>query len=162
VRYRAFGRTAAKGAVASFTADFAALLPLGTGAQEAVDWTATTVFLLSCAALVTWVILNLGRPAEESGAVCREAAGEDLTAGQYEAAVRRAAAAGTLSVNGRRCVSRSPVTPRHMTGLTATARVTKSECDGCGAPLDVAWCASAAPYLCGECQGNHYFRKYGL
>lgn len=35
--------------------------------------------------------------------------------------------------------------------LSGTGRISKSECDGCGVPMDVAWCMPSASYLCGHC-----------
>jgi hypothetical protein len=42
-----------------------------------------------------------------------------------------------------------------VTGVTAGGareRHVKSACDGCGVPLDVAWCAPGVPYLCIPCR----------
>lgn len=61
------------------------------------------------------------------------------------AAVRRAYQAGTLSVNGRRYAGPPPP------GYGRGSRVSKSECDECGAPMDVAWCGPETPYLCQQC-----------
>lgn len=81
--------------------------------------------------------------------------------GPAYAAMRRAAMAGTYSVNGVRQESAQLSGPGSLTsaggrmpraGLAAPGRISKSECDGCGALLDVAWCAHSTPYLCRPCR----------
>jgi hypothetical protein len=93
------------------------------------------------------------------------------------AAFRRAWAADTVSVNGLRYlgpplvitpargiqvppdVMFKPCQAEHQSARgvdMATGevleRVVKSECDGCGVPLDVAWCTPGVPYLCWSCR----------
>jgi hypothetical protein len=157
VRYRTLGCVAVKGAGLSFLADFAAFLPVGTWTQAAIDWVTFVVFLMSCAALLTWVSLNLGvRPAREVPGPGRreereEASARLAAAGQAMEALRVAMLAGTYSVNGQRYVSPHPVRARQPHLPVAGGRVVKSECDECGVPLDVAWCTPGTPYLCGRC-----------
>lgn len=82
------------------------------------------------------------------------------------AAMRRAAMAGTLSVNGVRCDAAHLSGPGSLSGaggrvpragLGTSGRISKSECDGCGAPLDVAWCAPGVLYLCPGCREQEFF-----
>jgi hypothetical protein len=54
----------------------------------------------------------------------------------WQKTVGRALAAGTLSINGVPYPG---------------GRVSKSECEGCGRLLDIAWCTPDTPYLCPYC-----------
>jgi hypothetical protein len=76
-------------------------------------------------------------------------------------AMRRAAMAGTYSVNGVRQESAHLSGPGSLSsaggrtlpaGLAAPGRISKSGCDWCGVPLDVAWCVTWTPYLCPPCR----------
>jgi len=81
-------------------------------------------------------------------------------------AMQQAMLAGTYSVNGVRYQAAHLSGPGSLSStdgkalpgrLAPPGRVSKSECDGCGYPLDVAWCAPGASYLCRTCREREIF-----
>jgi hypothetical protein len=72
------------------------------------------------------------------------------------AAIRQAVQGGTFSMNG----VRYPPDPAALAGggtftrPLPDGRISKSECDGCGDLLDVAWCTPGTFYFCRPCREN--------
>jgi len=178
---RALGRNAVKWALISFLTEFLALLPVPAWAAGAVNWATMTVFILSGVSLAVWAVWNASALLEGSGRE-RELPGPDdgrVPFGRREdgslvyaspgdaamEALRVAVAMGTVSMNGepwpraRLTSSGSLTRAGHVLPgeLPAGSRTVKSVCDGCGVPLDVAWCTPGTTYLCRSCGEQEIF-----
>jgi len=180
-------RSGLKWALISFLADFLALLPVPVWAAAAIDWASMTVFILSGVSLAVWAVWNasdflegsgrereLPRPDEGCMPSGRREDGStaiDPATSAATKAIQRAVAMGTVSLNGESWagswahLASSGSLSRAGHGLPgglpagsqAVSQVVKSECDGCGVPLDVAWCTPGTPYLCRRCLEQEIF-----
>lgn len=203
MKCRTLGRVAWRGMALSWLAAWISYLPLPAWLSDAVNYGTLAVFTMSVMTLCVWAAWNIAAfaPAlldrEAEPKVERHGRDGELVIGQradgsyvrayYSASgadammsLRRAYAAGTVSVNGRRYVGPPPwttvttqavfevrggvrliretrITEQRM--LPSGPRVSKSECDLCGTPMDVAWCSPSTPYFCHECRRQEIFRS---
>lgn len=172
---RALARRAQAGITAGFAFGLLLLLPLPGPVLSIFHVASQVLLVMSGLTLIGLGAWNLAVPPERAQAPLRPARrhGTDLGRPAYQEVIRRAAAAGTLSVNGARYPGTTRLSgPGSMTSEPAcevingirprapgdilppggAARVVKSECDACGEePLDTAWCAPGAAHLCAQC-----------
>jgi hypothetical protein len=161
VKGRAALRTALRAQAAAWFMVPLALLPEPRWFYLALHWGGSVTGLTSTLTIGVILLWNmLGSREDEAPALpacCQKAAGPSPA--QAARMIREARAAGTLSVNGLRYLGPPPVETGPHKVLRAPL-VTKSECDECGAPLDVARCNPGWHYLCPRCRASQVFRPY--
>lgn len=120
--------------------------------RAVLTWDSSALLTASAVTVLVVIAWNLLAPAgedERTGGRPRPVQAGAGGDGSLAAALRRAQAAGTFSVNGRRFID-------------GVMYAWKSGCDVCGRPTDAAWYHSSVPHLCRRCAQNRYFLKYGI